>query len=336
MSLWRFRRGLRADAKQSGRVYRISINVTLTQSRRYSSFAALVALLSLFACADPARAQNARAYTTAPLPVPTGYYKYVTDNANVIDAATKERLAAILNNLKERADIEFAVVTVPTTGNTDAFEYSLELARGWGIGSKEGEKNGLLLLVAVNDHKWQVQVSRHLEGDMPDSLAGEIGRQRLTGPFRQGNYGQGISDFVQTVVATLAEKRGFQLEGIDQRYAYRPPSQQSGGTRMRNTGGGGIGIGACCLIGVVVLFLIAASRGRGGGGRGGWGGGGGGLLSGLLLANVLSNVGGGRRSSSGWGGFGGGGGGSSGWGGGGFGGFGGGGDFGGGGAGGSW
>jgi uncharacterized protein len=333
MSLWRLRRGVMTDAKQAGRVYRISINVTLTQSRHYSSLAAFLALLGLFACAGPARAQDARAYTTAPLPAPTGYYKYVTDNANIIDAATKERLAAILNNLKERADIEFAVVTVATTGNTDAFEYSLALARGWGIGSKEGEKNGLLLLVAVNDHKWQVQVSRHLEGDLPDSLVGEIGRQRLTGPFRQGNYSQGIADFVQTVVATLAEKRGFQLEGIDQRNAYRTPPRQGGGPRTRGTGGG-LGIGACCLIAVVVLFLIAASRGRGGGGRGG----GGGWLSALLLANVLSNVaGGGRRSSSGWGGFGGGdGGGSSGWGGGGFGGGGGGGDFGGGGAGGSW
>jgi uncharacterized protein len=304
----------------------------LKQSRHQAVIAALAALLALFACAAAARAQDARAYTNAPLPAPTGYYKYVTDNAGVIDAATKERLAATLNNLKDRADIEFAVVTVPTTGNTDIFEYSLELARGWGVGSKEGEKNGLLLVVAVNDHKWQVQVSRHLEGDLPDSLVGEIGRQRLVGPFRQGNYGQGISDFVQTVIATLAEKRGFQLEGIDQRNAYRPSSRQVAQTRTRSSGGGGIGIGACCLIVVVILFIVAASRG--GRGRGGWGGGGGGWLSALLLANVLSNVGG-RRSSSGWGGFGGGG--SSGWGGGGgFGGFGGGGDFGGGGAGGSW
>jgi uncharacterized protein len=308
--------------------------VTLTQSRHRASLAALVALLGLCACAATARAQDARAYTNAPLPAPTGYYKYVTDNAGVIDAATKDRLAAILNNLKGRADIEFAVVTVPTTGNTDIFEYSLELARGWGIGSKEGEKNGLLLVVAVNDRHWQVQVSRHLEGDITDSTAGEIGRQTLTGPFRQGNYGQGILNFVQAVAATLAEKRGFQLEGIDQRYAYRPPSRQAGNTSTRGTGGG-LGLGACCLIGIVILFLLAASRGgRGRGGRGGWGGGGGGWLAGLLLANALSNMGG-RRSSSGWGGFGGGGG-SSGWGGGGFGGFGGGGDFGGGGAGGSW
>lgn len=301
---------------------------------RFSSCTSVwLLILCLLAGARGASAQDARAYTQAPLPQPTGYYKYITDNANVIDSATKERLAAILNNLKDRADIEFAVVTVPTTGSTDPFEYSLELARGWGVGSKEGEKNGLLLLVAVNDHKWQVQVSRHLEGDMPDSLVGEIGRQRLTGPFRQGNYGQGISDFVQAVIATLAEKRGFQLEGIDQRYAYRPqPTQRYTPTSRA----GGFSLGTCCVIAVVVLILLSMFGGRRGG-RGGWGGGGGGgWLSALLLANVLSNAAGGRRSSSGWGGFGGGG--SSGWGGGGggFGGFGGGGDFGGGGAGGSW
>ncbi|MDT7688327.1 MAG: uncharacterized protein QOE46_1086 [Acidobacteriota bacterium] len=306
-----------------------------TRKKLSTSLIACLALVCLFACA--ARAQNARAYTQAPLSQPEGFYKYVEDDANVIDPATKERLATILNHLKERADIEFAVVTVPTTGDTDIFEYSLALARGWGIGSKEGEKNGLLLLVAVNDRKWQVQVSRHLEGDMPDSLAGQIGRQRLMGPFRQGNYSQGISDFVQATVATLAEKRNFRLEGIDQSYAYSAPVQSGRQTPSREAGG--LGIGGCCLIVIVIIIMLSMAGGRGGrGGRGGFGGGGGGWLSGLLLANVLSNVvGGGRRSSSGWGGFGGGGGGS-GWGGGGggFGGFGGGGDFGGGGAGGSW
>ena len=293
--------------------------------------AACVALAWLFAFAGAARGQNARAYTEAPLPPPEGFYKYVTDEAGVIDAGTKERLATILNRLKERADIEFAVVTVPTTGDEDIFGYSLALARGWGIGSKEGEKNGLLLVVAVNDRKWQVQVSRHLEGDMPDTLAGEIARQRLVPQFRQNNYSQGISDFVQAAIATLAEKRGFQLEGIDQSYAYRAPVQRTRPTRSREASG--LSLGTCCLIIVVVIILLSlAGRGRGGrGGRGGWGGGGGGgWLASILVANAISGIArGGSSSSSGWGGGGGGGGG-------GFGGFGGGGDFGGGGAGGSW
>lgn len=297
-----------------------------------------MALAWVLAFAGAARGQNTRAYTEAPLPQPEGFYKYVNDNANVIDAGTKERLATILNRLKERADIEFAVVTVPTTSNEDIFEYSLALARGWGIGSKEGEKNGLLLVVAVNDRKWRVQVSRHLEGDMTDGLAGEIARQRLVPQFKQNNYSQGISDFVQAAIATLAEKRGFQLEGIDQSYAYRAPVRRTSPTRARE--GSTIGFGACCLIIVVVIILLSlASKGRGGrGGRGGWGGGGGGgWLTSVLIANAIgSAIGGGRQSSSGWGGGGGSGWGGGGGGGGGFGGFGGGGDFGGGGAGGDW
>jgi uncharacterized protein len=304
--------------------------VRLSGKKLSTPLAACVALAWLFAFAGAVRGQNARAYTEAPLPPPEGFYKYVTDEAGVIDAGTKERLATILNRLKERADIEFAVVTVPTTGDADIFGYSLALARGWGIGSKEGEKNALLLVVAVNDRKWQVQVSRHLEGDMSDGLAGEIARQRLVPQFRQNNYGQGISDFVQATIATLAEKRGFQLEGIDQSYAYRAPVRRTSPARGREASG--LGLGTCCLIIVVVIILLSlAGRGRGGGGgRGGWGGGGGGgWLTSILVANAIGNaIGGGRHSSSGWGGGGGGGGG--------FGGFGGGGDFGGGGAGGSW
>jgi uncharacterized protein len=311
--------------------------VKLSRNRLSIPLAACVALAWLLAFAGAARGQNARAYTEAPLPQPEGFYKYVSDNAGVIDAGTKERLATILNRLKERADIEFAVVTVPTTGGEDIFEYSLALARGWGIGSKEGEKNALLLVVAVNDRKWRVQVSRHLEGDMTDGLAGEIARQRLVPQFRQNNYGQGISDFVQAAVATLAEKRGFQLEGIDQSYAYRAPAQRTRPTRAREAGG--LGLGGCCLIIVVVIILLSlAGRGRGGrGGRGGGGGGGGGgWLTSVLVANAIGNaMSGGRRGSSGWGGGGSGWGGGGG-GGGGFGGFGGGGDFGGGGAGGDW
>ncbi len=294
-----------------------------------AAFAAVLCLMLLLA--GSAAAQDARAYTESPLPPPTGY---VTDNSNVVDAATEERLKAILTNLKERADIEFAVVTVPTTSPRDIFDYSLSLARGWGIGSKDGEKNGLLLVVATGDRKYQTQVSRHLEGDLPDGLVGEIARQKLVPPFRQGEYGKGISDFVMTVVATLAQKRNFSVDGIDASQAYRPVERTGTRrpTRVRSTEGS-LSIGACCLIGMVVLIVLSMFSGKG---RGGRGGGGGGCLNALLLANLFGGMGGGR-SSSGWGGFGGGGG--SGWGGGGgggFGGFGGGGDFGGGGAGGSW
>ena len=120
-----------------------------------------IALLAIaFAILLWSTAQRARAQVRpkSPIPLPEPFTPIV-DNANVIEPETKKRLEAIYTNLKQRANIEFAVVTVPTTGDRDIFEYSLDIARGWGIGSKEGEKNGLLLVVAVNDRKYFTQVS---------------------------------------------------------------------------------------------------------------------------------------------------------------------------------
>lgn len=262
---------------------------------------------------------QAQPATKSPIPLPEPFTP-VVDYANVIDPDTRKRLESIYRNLKERADIEFAVVTVPTTGDRDIFEYSLDIARGWGIGSKEGEKNGFLLVVAVNDRKYFTQVSRHLEGDLNDGLVGQIQRERLVPQFRRGNYSQGIYDTIQTYVATLAEKRGFTIEGIDQSYVYRPSREQP-----RTQPAAGVP-SSCCTLGIIifVIIIILLSMRRGGGS---------GCLNMFLLGSLLNS--GGR---GGWGGS------SSGWGGGGFGsggggfggGFGGGGDFGGGGAGGSW
>lgn len=268
--------------------------------------------------------QSGSAVSPIPLPSP---FTPIVDDAHVIDPQTRTKLESIYRNLKERANIEFAVATVDTTGDQEIFEYSLAVARGWGIGSKDGDKAGFLLLVAINDHKYQTQISDHLEGDLNDGLAGEIQRKYLVPQFKKENYSQGIYDTVQAYVATLAQKRGFTVEGIDQSYAYREAPQQPGiGARS-----GGFSSSCCTLLiilGVIILVLSSMRGGRGGrGGGGGW-------WNLLLLGSLLNSggrSGGWGSSSSGWGGggFGGGGGGFGG-------GFGGGGSFGGGGAGGSW
>ena len=258
----------------------------------------------------------AMAQSVSPLPPPNPF-SYVNDYAGVMDSATKARMETIMRALKEKADIEFAVVTIKTTGGQPIFDYSFKVARGWGIGSKFGEQNGLLLLVAVDDRKYYLQVSRHLEGDVPDGLAGETGR-RMQAPFRRGDYSAGLMDAVQTIVATLQQSRGFSIGDIDQKKAYERPAaaRERTGSRMS----------ACTVVFIVIIVLIfmISSRGRGGG-----------CLNLLFLGSLLSG-GRGGGFSSGWsgGGFGGSGGSSGGFSGGG--GFGGGGDFGGGGAGGSW
>ena len=284
----------------------------------WAAFGLVLVLFSLSAI--PVNAQT-KPTSPVPLPVP---FNPIVDNADVIDSATRQRLEQIYRDLKERGNIEYAVLTVDTTGDRDIFDYSLAVARGWGMGAKDGDKASFLLVVAIQDRKYFTQVSRHIEGDLPDGLVGQIQRERLVPQFRQGNYSKGILDTIESYVATLGEKRGFSVEGIGESKVYRTEQQpQRAPQASLQT--------VCCgalVIMVILILLSSASRRRGGGG---------GCLQALLWGSLFSNLmGGGRRSGWGGGGFGGGGFGGGGGGGGFGGGFGGGGDFGGGGAGGSW
>ncbi|HYE66619.1 MAG TPA: TPM domain-containing protein [Pyrinomonadaceae bacterium] len=167
---------------------------------------ALLVTLAL-ACLLSAGAVTARAQTTgSPLPPPTGF---VNDYAGVIDPATKQRLETILTNLRERTRIEMALVTVKTTGDQDIFDYSLAVARGWGIGPPAGEEGGgVLLLLASDDRRWRIQVSRSLEADLPDEVVGRIGAG-MAPALREGRYGEAVNRCVDDLVRRLAERRGF-------------------------------------------------------------------------------------------------------------------------------
>lgn len=143
----------------------------------------------------------------SPLPAPAGF---VNDYAKVIDEATRRRLEERLRLLKERGRVEFAVATVETMGGRDINDYSLAAARGWDVGSKE-TGDGLLLLVAVKDRRWRVQVSRSLEAALPDEAVAET--CRAAEPlYRDGRYGEGVATCVDGLVAWLAEKKGFRLD----------------------------------------------------------------------------------------------------------------------------
>lgn len=284
----------------------------------------ILTLVLLFFAASAAHSQESQPWSqnVSPLPTPTGF---VNDYAGVIDAAVKQELEQKLTALKQNTNpqVELAVAVVRTTGDRDIFDYSLAVARGWGIGSQETDNPSALLFIAIDDRKYFTQVSKDLEDELPDGVVGSLQRQFLVPEFRRGNYAQGISDTIDAYISTI---ESYQTGGA------RPPAAAAPDRRDAD---GGAFSGFCCIaIGVLVLIVIFSNRG-GGGRRGGGGGGSG--LGGILPWIILAGT---QSSGSGWGGGGSSWGGSSsgdwGGGGGGWGGFGGGGDFGGGGAGGGW
>lgn len=243
---------------------------------------------------------------------------YVNDFAGVLNAATQSQLNSLCKQVDEKAKAQIAVVTVKSTDGEEIFNYSVDLYQKWGIG-KKGSDRGVLILLAVNDRKYQIRVGYGLEPILPDGKVGGFGREAVP-DLKRGDYSGAATLMTSRVADVIAKDAGVTLEGNElpsQSQRARPPNQ-------------GFGIGSVIVLIIFVLIFLAISRaGRGGGG-------GGGFWSGLLLGTLL-NSGGGRGRRDDWGGgWGGGGWGGGGFGGGdGFGGFGGG-STGGGGAGGSW
>src|SRR4029077_19809592 len=173
---------------------------------------------------------------TSPLPEPTGF---VNDYAGVIDPATKQQLETKLKNLRDTTNpsVEIAVAVVKTTGERPIFDYSLAVARGWKIGSKEDDNPSALLFIAIDDRKYFTQVSKDLEDELPDGVVGSLQRQYLVPEFKKGNYSKGISDTLDAYIATVEAKQT----------GNPTPTPKSGGTSVGSTGGGSLFSVFCCL-----------------------------------------------------------------------------------------
>jgi uncharacterized membrane protein YgcG len=129
---------------------------------------------------------------------------YVTDDANIIDESTRRELENTLAALKERKKIDFAVVTVKSTGAKSAFDYSLDLARERKSNSIEENVSGLLLLVAVEDRNWHIQITRNLEPHLTNDLLTKLSAP-MTDSFRQNRYSEGVLKYVTAVIAELEQ-----------------------------------------------------------------------------------------------------------------------------------
>jgi uncharacterized protein len=230
---------------------------------------------------------------------------YVSDFAHVLDPSSRAQLEAYAGRVEQATGVQMAIVTLDSLDSQPIEDVSNSLYRKWGVG-KRGKDEGILLLLAVQDHRDRVEVGYGLEPILPDGFDGSVLRQARP-LLQQGAYGQALFAAAEEMGSRIAQAKGVALN-----FSLRP--------RMRRVQQRPSIPWPVVVIGIVLLLLLMRR-----------GGGGGGFLAGMILGNLLGRGGGGGWGGGGFGGYDSG----SGGGGGGFGGFGGG-DSGGGGASGSW
>lgn len=229
------------------------------------------------------------AYSISTLPTPTSL-KYLNDYVGLINEPEKGNILGIGKELEDKTGAQGVIVVVDSL-NGDAVEnYALNLFRSWGIGQK-GKDNGFLILLAINEKTWRVEVGRGVEGIIPDALSNRVMEDLAKPSFIEGNYSQGLLNSYSTFCDLVAEENGVTL---NKSLHITLPNYNTNNNPSSFPGGGILG----GIIAILFLLDIIFNRGR--------------ISSTMLQLIFWSNIGrhNGPRGGSG-GGFGGFGGGSS-------------------------
>lgn len=226
---------------------------------------------------------------------------YVNDFAGVLSAQAKDKLTALCAEVDQKAQAQIAIVTVSSLEGQPVEQFTHDLFTAWGVGPKQKD-NGVMILIAPNDHKYWTEVGYGLEPILPDGKVGGFGREAVP-LFRQNDYSGAVLLMAERVASVIAEDRKITLNSLSGGPA-APSEPESSPLPLSS------------VIRVVIFFIFIlfpvfgfilrwlfgggiGPRRRGGYGGGGWYGGG-------------SWGGGGFSGGGGGGGFGGFGGGSSG------------------------
>jgi len=137
--------------------------------------------------------------------IPT-LHKYVNDLANVLSASDESRINTLCAEIENNWTIEIAVLTVDTTQPMSIEEYAVETFEKNGIG-KADKDNGLLIVAAIQDREWRLEVGYGLEPIINDAKAGLIGRTYITPAFKEQKYGDGLYNAV-AAVGMVIERSG--------------------------------------------------------------------------------------------------------------------------------
>jgi uncharacterized protein len=212
---------------------------------------------------------------------PTGY---VNDFAHVLDQGTVAQLDDICQQIDQKAHAQIAVVAINSLDGSPIEDYAVDLYQKWGIGNKATNR-GVLILLAVHDHRYRIEVGYGLEPILTDGKVGSFGREAVP-LLRQNGYNAAVLLMTSRVADVIAQDAGVQLIGTQA--APEPQEEPNSGPPTS---------GIIFLIVIVAVFVLLRL----------WGGGYGLYHRGFRRAWTSGGLGGFRGGGWGGGGFGGGG-----------------------------
>jgi len=216
----------------------------------------------------------------------------IVDSIGRVSAEVETQINSELTSFQQSGGPQIAVAVIDTTGNTTLENYSIDLARSWGIGDKEKD-NGVLVLIALEDRTLRIEVGSGVEGELTDVTAGRIVDTIMLPRLRANDVDGAVRDGARAVMQVWRGENVVLEPTVPSNTVTEPTQQQSIFSIIlffgimfvfitlaaagKRRGGSMLGPFAA---GTIYGGGFGNHRGGFGGGFGGFGGGGGGGFSG--------------------------------------------------------
>jgi len=128
---------------------------------------------------------------------------HVTDLTQTLTSEQQNQLEAKLSVFEQQSGSQVAVLMVASTQPEDIAQYSIRVVDAWKLG-REKPDDGLLILVAKNDHKMRIEVGYGLEGAIPDLTAKRVITEVMAPSFKQNDFYGGINNATDKLIALIS------------------------------------------------------------------------------------------------------------------------------------
>ncbi len=201
----------------------------------------------------------------------------VYDYASILSATEKSQLEEKLIKYSDSTSTQIVVITIESLKGEDVSLLATKWAQTWGFGQAK-EDNGVIILVAKQEHKIAINPGYGLEDRLTAGIGGEIIRNSIIPEFKVGRYYNGLDKGADALLDVFKGKyKGTRKQTKQKDFPILPiiiivvvllvlisRNKNSGGNNGNSFGGPSL---------MDVLILSSLGRGFGGSGSGGFGGG---------------------------------------------------------------
>lgn len=139
-------------------------------------------------------------YAQPPIPDPAG--RWVIDDAGVLSGDTEGTISALCQEEFDSTSNQVVVYTFSSLEGSTIEAYAQEVFEAWSIGQEEHD-NGVLFIIAIDDHKMRIHTGYGIEEYLTDLEAADILDNEVTPSFKEGDFDHGVLNGVEGIMQAI-------------------------------------------------------------------------------------------------------------------------------------